>query len=77
MVDVTDIPDAQLGDRVTLMGPDGTDRITATELAVRSGGGYVEVVSRIGRRVPICYIKEGRMVAMLDYMAGGLSVFEE
>jgi alanine racemase len=50
-VDVTDIPDAQYGDEVILLG----DEITAEELAERTGTIPYEVFCRISKRVPRVY----------------------
>ena len=49
--DVTDIPDARLGDEVVLLGGE----ITAEELAERTGTIAYEVFCRISRRVPRVY----------------------
>ena len=52
MVDVTDIPDAKMGDVATLIGRDGDASITADELAVMLGDaiGY-EIICGISKRV--------------------------
>jgi alanine racemase len=50
-IDVTDIPDARLGDQVVLLGGE----ITAEELAERTGTIAYEVFCRISRRVPRVY----------------------
>ena len=50
-IDVTDMPDARLGDEVTLLGGE----ITAEELAKRTGTIAYEVFCRISRRVPRVY----------------------
>jgi alanine racemase len=54
-IDVTDIPDAAVGDEVILLGDD----ITAEELAKRSQTISYEVFCRISARVPRVY-REGR-----------------
>ena len=50
-VDVTDIPGAQFGDEVILLG----DEIKAEELAMRTGTIPYEVFCRISKRVPRVY----------------------
>ena len=54
-IDVTDMPDAAIGDEVILLG----DSITAEELAKRSQTISYEVFCRISARVPRVY-REGR-----------------
>lgn len=50
-VDVTDMPGADVGDVVTLIGPDGDETITAEEVAAWSGTISYEVLTSIGHRV--------------------------
>jgi alanine racemase len=52
MIDVTDIPDAAINDEVVLMGEQGSDRITADDLATYTGTIAYEVLCAIGVRVP-------------------------
>jgi alanine racemase len=52
MVDVTDIPAAQLGDEVVLWGRQGGAEITVTEVADWQGSISYEVLTRLGKRVP-------------------------
>jgi alanine racemase len=52
MVDVTDIPDARPGERVTLMGRQGRDRVSLYELSSWSGVIPYEVLCGISKRVP-------------------------
>jgi alanine racemase len=50
-IDVTDIPDAKMGDEAVLLG----DGITAEELAARTGTISYEVFCRVSKRVPRIY----------------------
>jgi alanine racemase len=52
IVDVSAIPDAALGDEVVLLGAQGTDRISAEELAALTATIPYEVLCRIAARVP-------------------------
>jgi alanine racemase len=52
MIDVTEIPGVRQGDEVVLIGRQGSDRITAEEVAARLGTINYEVVSAILARVP-------------------------
>lgn len=67
MVDVTDIPDVQEDDEVTLLGKDGSECITMEELAEKSGGFHYEMVCDIGKRIPRVYLKDGNTVGTKDY----------
>lgn len=55
MVDVTDIPDARVGDTVTLIGTDGGKNLTADEMASTVGSIGYEIVTGISFRVPRIY----------------------
>lgn len=57
MIDVSDVPEAKAGDIVTLIGKEGTDRITADDLAQMYGTIGYEVVCGISKRVPRIYIE--------------------
>jgi alanine racemase len=48
MVEVTGIPGVKEGDRVTLLGPDGSDRIRAEELAAWAGTISYEIYCLLG-----------------------------
>jgi len=52
MVDVTDVPDAAVGDEVVLVGRQGTESIPASELAKIAGTIHYEVLCGVGARVP-------------------------
>ncbi|HEX6494861.1 MAG TPA: alanine racemase [Acidobacteriaceae bacterium] len=56
MIDVTDIPDASIGDEVVLIGEQGRERITADDLASHSGTIAYEVLCAIGQRVPRLWV---------------------
>jgi alanine racemase len=56
MIDVTDIPDAAINDEVVLMGEQGSDRITADDLAARAGTIAYEVLCAVGARVPRIWV---------------------
>ncbi len=52
MADVTDIPGVRLEDEVTLIGPDGKERITADDLAGFAGTISYEILARINPLIP-------------------------
>ena len=56
MADVTDIPGVKEGDLVTLIGEDGTERITMEELGELSGRFNYELACDLGSRIPRVYV---------------------
>ena len=58
MVDVTDIPGAQAGDEVVLLGAQGDEMIDAQEMADWIGTISYEVICSPSRRVPRVYVNE-------------------
>jgi len=55
LVDVTDVPEAAVGDIVTLIGSDGRERIRAEDLARCIGATEHEITTRLGPRLPRVY----------------------
>ena len=56
MIDVSEIPDATVGDEVVLMGRQGDEEISAEELAERAQTITWEIITRIGSRVRRVYV---------------------
>lgn len=69
MVDVTDIPEAETGSLVTLVGHDGTEEITMEELGEISGRFNYELACCLGKRIPRVYKKGNETVYTKDYFA--------
>jgi alanine racemase len=63
MIDVTDIPQAQIGDEVVLIGAQGGDRITVEAMASHCGQIPYEVFCGISARVPRRYVMSDNQVA--------------
>ena len=55
MIDVTDVPAAREGDDVVLIGSQGSERITADDIAAKIGTIAYEVLCGISSRVPRIY----------------------
>ena len=68
MVDVTDIPQTQPGDRVTLVGTDGEETITMEAVAAAADSFNYEFVCGISRRVPRIYVSEGKNIHSVHYL---------
>ena len=60
MVDVTKIPEADMGDEVTLIGKDGKEFINMETFGDLSGRFSYEFACDISKRVPRVYIRDGR-----------------
>ena len=59
MVDVTEVPGAEGGDEVVLLGRQGGEEVTAEELAGHAGTISYEILCSIGERVPRIVSMEG------------------
>jgi len=57
-VDVTGVPEARTGSRVTLVGRDGAEAIGANELAAAAGTIGYELISRLPSEIPRRYVDE-------------------
>ncbi|HWQ09339.1 MAG TPA: alanine racemase [Holophaga sp.] len=66
MVDLTDIPEAKVGDEVLLFGPGPEDAIPVNDVARWIDTNRHELLSGLSRRVPRLYLKGSRMVGMTD-----------
>jgi alanine racemase len=56
MIDVSHVDGATVGDEVVLMGSQGGEEISATELAERAQTISWEITTRIGQRVRRVYV---------------------
>lgn len=68
MVDVTDVPDVKVRDKVILIGEEGDKRITVEEVAEPAASFNYELVCNVSRRVPRVYIRDGRPDTVVDYL---------
>lgn len=68
MVDLTDIGEVKDGDEVIIYG-DGTDNsLDIHNASILAGTNKNEIISRIGMRVPRVYIKNGKIVNIINYI---------
>ena len=68
VADVTAVPHVAPGDTVTLIGSDGSDAITASELGDWEGTIHYEVVCALSKRVPRVYIKGGQIDSVYNQL---------
>ena len=64
MLDVSHIPEVQIGDEVTVFGT--APAMTAEEIAACNGTIGYEIVCAVGERVPRLYMEDGQLVDALD-----------
>jgi alanine racemase len=65
LLDVTDAG-AELGDEVVLLGRQGGEEITATELAAHAGTISWEILCHLGLRLPRRFVREGRVEELMS-----------
>jgi alanine racemase len=70
IVDVTDIPDVKVGDRVVVIGESGSETVTADMIAELAGTISYEITCGIGLRVPRYVRRGGEIVSVSDYYSG-------
>lgn len=67
MADVTGIEDVREGSAVTLIGRDGSECITANELAARCGTIGYEIICGISKRIPRVIYRDGEISGVVEY----------
>ncbi len=73
MVDVSQIPETQVNDRVTLVGRDGEEAITMEAISAVADSFNYEFVCGISRRVPRIYVRGGKTVHSVHYLLDSFS----
>lgn len=68
MVDVTDVPEAKVGDVVTVFGEDGGDCIPVDALAEQLGTISYEILCGINKRIPRIYLDGETQTEILQYI---------
>lgn len=68
MIDVTDVPDVQVGDEYVLFGCQENECINLEELAALIGTIDHKIFCNINRRVPRVYVKGGVVVWRTEYL---------
>ena len=57
MVDISSLSDVKLGDQAVLIGRQGKEEISAHDLGKWTGTFSYEILTRMGKRVPVVYLK--------------------
>lgn len=64
-IDVSGVPDVEVGDEVVLIGRQGDEELTADDMALATGTINYDILCGIMPRVPRLYTEGGRLVAAL------------
>lgn len=73
MIDVSHIPDVNVGDEVIIFGKQGSEEISVYEVARRCGTISYEVTCGIGKRVPRVYVENGTVTGIVTLVGEWLS----
>lgn len=68
MVDLTDIPEARVGDEAIIYGDGTNNTADIQEISKLAGTNKNEIACRITRRTPRVYIKDGKIYKILNYL---------
>lgn len=68
MIDVSEIPNVEIGDEVVLVGKQGSNILSVEELAGMSASFNYEFVCDVNRRVPRIFYRNDKMVAVKNYL---------
>lgn len=71
MVDVSHIPDVKVGDEVIIFSDGSNNTISIQDLSVLANTNKNDIVSRISRRAPRIYVKNGEVIKIKDYLIEG------
>jgi len=67
-IKVSDVPNARIGDMVTIMGREGAEEISPHDIARLIQSVSYEVMSRFGRRLPRVYYRGGKIESIHNYL---------
>jgi len=68
MIDLTNVPEAEVNDEVLLFGEGQQENISVNELADKVQTNRNEILSMVSRRVPRVYMADSRVVEVVDYL---------
>ena len=68
MIDITDVPDARVGDVVTVFGSDSEQTVTVDSLAEQLGTIPYELLCDINKRTPRIYMDGSQRIEVLQYI---------
>ena len=68
MIDVTDIPNVEVGSEVVLIGKSGNNELTMEKVSEEAYSFNYELPCRVARRVVRVYYKDGKAIDTSNYM---------
>jgi alanine racemase len=68
VVDITDLKDIQVGSEAIIFGDGSNNTVTIQELAEKAQTNKNDIVSKISRRVPRVYLKNGKIIHVRNYL---------
>lgn len=68
IVDLTDMPEAKVGDEVIIYGDGSNNTLSIEDISKLAETNKNEIVCRIARRTPRIYIKDGKVLKVLNYL---------
>lgn len=69
MIDITDIKEVRIKDRVLIFGADEQGEITLYDLANMAGSNVYEMLCRVSMRIPRVYYRNGKIVRIVNYLS--------
>lgn len=76
MIDVSHIDDIQIGDTVLLYGEYGNMKLDIFEVAKLAHTNVYDIICRINMRIPRVYIKNNKVVRVVDYLSSEKKDYE-
>lgn len=76
MLDVSHIDDIEIGDTVLLYGEYGNMKLDIIEVAKLANTNVYDLLCRINMRIPRVYIKNNRVVRVVDYLSSQKNYYE-
>ena len=68
MLNISGIDGVKVGDEVVIIGNQGEEELTVTEMAAQAKTIHYEIVCLIGKRVPRIYIRNGKSCGITQYV---------
>ena len=68
MIDITEVDDPKVGDEIVLCGTQNGVTLSQVEVGEFSGTSDTEYVCRQGRRMPMVYLENGKVVEYVSYV---------
>jgi len=71
-IKVTDVPEVQIGDLVTLMGRDGDEEISPHDIGSWIQSVSYDVMCKFGKRLPRVYLNNGKIIGIRNILLNSM-----